>query len=142
MNSKRVYNVFQINIIVSIIASIMAMPTVMVVIYIFNIQNMISMTNVWYIGFSILITVTLVSALFTFFTRDRYRRRLKPSYQREFTFCLTATAIGILGSGVLFMFLGGDEFYVPHVIIPIGILAYSILYVVGNRFFNVQLIKR
>jgi amino acid transporter len=128
--------------IMTIIATIMAVPTVTVFTYIFNMTDYVSVTNILYISLAFTIIIFGASFLFTILTRDKLRRRLKASYQREFTFISALSALGVLGSGILFMYLGGDEFYVLHVIIPLGLITYTIIYIVGDRFFNVRFIRR
>lgn len=142
MNRKKVYNVFQINIIVTTISAIMIVPIVSLVAYLIDLQSFISITNIIMIGASLALVIFGVSFGYTLLTKERQSRRLKPSYSKEFTFIMTITAMGVLGSGVIYIFIGGQEFYVPHVIIPLGILSYSILYLVGNRFFNIDLLRR
>ncbi len=142
MKHKKVYSMFQINIIMTIVATIMAVPSVTVVTYIFNVTDFISISNLLYIALAFMIIIFGVSLLYTILTRDKLRRRLKPSYQREFTFISAISALGVLGSGILFTYLGGDEFYVLHVIIPLGLITYTIIYIVGDRYFNVRFIRR
>ena len=142
MNRKKVYNVFQINIIVTIISAIMVVPIVLLVAYLIDLQAIISITNIFMIGASIALVIFGVSLAFTLLTKERSSRRLKPSYQKEFTYIMTITAMGVLGSGVIYIFIGGQEFYVPHVIIPLGIFSYTILYLVGERYFNIDLLRR
>lgn len=142
MSRKKVYSMFQINIIVFIVFCIMTVPIVAVVSYIFNLQDLVSVTTIFYVALSVLIINAGVGVAYIVITKENYRRRLKPSYQKEFTFVMTITAIGVLGCGVLFMYLGGIELYVPHLIIPIGIFAFTVLYLLGDRFFNINLLRR
>jgi hypothetical protein len=133
---------YQINLILSVVISIMTVPIVSVFTYIFNITNYVSVTNILYIALALMIIVFGTTFFITLLSKEQLIRKLKPSYQKEFTFISSISAIGVLGSGVLFMYLGGDQFYVPHVIIPLGLITYSIIYVIGDRFFNIRLIRR
>lgn len=142
MNHKRVYSIYQINIIISIVATIMTVPTVSVLAYIFNVSDYFSVNNILYSALAIMVIIMGSTSLYIVLTKETLSRRLKPSYQREFTFIIVISAIGVLGSGVLFTYLGGDEFYVPHVIIPLGLITYFIIYLIGDRFFNVHFIKK
>lgn len=142
MSHKRVYSMYQINMIISIVVSVMTVPIVSVFTYIFNVTAYVSINNVLYIALAIMIIIFGTTFFFTLLTKDKLIRKLKPSYQKEFTFISAMSALGVLGSGVLFMYLGGDQFYVAHVIIPLGLVTYSIIYLIGDRFFNVRLIRR
>jgi len=55
---------------------------------------------------------------------------------------MSVCALGVLGLGILFMYFGGSDYYVPHFIVPIAIIVFSILYIVGDRYFNVSLLKK
>lgn len=142
MKHKRVYTVYQINLIMTIIATIMAIPAVTVFTYVFNMTDFVSVTNILYFSLAFMIIIFGVSLLFTVLTREKLRRRLKPSYQREFTFVTAISTLGVLGFGILFMYLGGEDYYVLHVIIPIALVTYAIIYIVGDRYFNVRFIRR
>lgn len=142
MNHKHVYNLFQINSIVSIISIIVATPIVCLITYLFSVQDYITVNDILYISLGVTILVLGVTSVFLILTREKHRKKLKSSYAKEFTFCTTLSTLAIFGFGILFIYLGGPDFYVPHVILPLGIFTYSILYLVGNRFFNVKLIRR
>lgn len=75
-------------------------------------------------------------------TRDKYERKLKPRYQREFMIVNVFSAFGIIGIGIFYTYLGGSFFYVPHVIIPLFIGVYTAVFYVGDRIFNVNLFRR
>ena len=73
-------------------------------------------------------------------TREQTERVLKPSYNRELIIVMVFSAFGIIGFGIFFTYLGGDFFYVPHVIIPLFIIVFSVVTFLGNKFFNVNII--
>lgn len=142
MKRKKVYNLFQINLITLVVASVLSVPMLMVVAYIFDLQNLLDITSIFIIA-SIISAVFITGvALYLVFSKDRLKRKLKPSYHKEFSTILIITALGILGIGITFIYLGGALFYVPHVIIPLFIFTYLILFSVGDRFFNVKLFRK
>ena len=142
MKRKKIYNLFQINLILFYTLCFMLVPILLVVAYIFDLHNYTSVNNIILIADIITIFIFIVGMLLIFLTRDQYERKLKPSYQKEFLALIIISAFGILGIGVLFMYLGGLLFYVPHVIIPLFLLSYLILYIVGEKFFNMNLLRR
>lgn len=142
MNHKRVYNVFQINLIVFYALCIMLVPMFTVVSYIFDFHLYTSTNSIILIGAILLGVVFVTGLVYLLVKRDQYERKLKPSYQREFTIVMSVSALGVLGLGVMFLYFGGSLFYVPHVIIPIGIGVYAVLYLIGDRYFNVSLLRR
>jgi amino acid transporter len=142
MQHKKVYNAFQINVIVFSVFCIMLVPIMSIVSYIFDLHIVASTNLILLITGSITVVTFLVGIVYLLLTRDRYERRLKAIYQREFTILMITSGLGVLGLGILFLYLGGPALYVPHVIIPIGIAVFTGLYVLGDRYFNVSLLRR
>lgn len=142
MHHKKVYNVFQINLIVFYVICLMLVPIFAIVSYIFDFQLYTSTNTILLIASIAMLVVFIVGLTYLLLTRDFYERRLKPSYQKEFTLIMVISALGVLGLGILFLYTGGQALYVPHVIIPIGIAVFSSLYLLGNRYFNVSLLRR
>jgi len=142
MNHKKVYNEFQIYLIVFYVMCLMLVPILSIISFLFDF-HLYTTTNVIVLFSTIVLLIFFVLGLiFLLIRRDYYERRLKPSYQREFTFVMSVCALGVLGLGILFMYFGGSDYYVPHFIVPIAIIVFSILYIVGDRYFNVSLLKK
>ncbi len=117
-------------------------PILLVISYIFDLHNYTSVNNIILIADIITAVVFAVGLLYIFITRDQFERKLKPSYQKEFLALIIIVAFGVLGIGILFIYLGGALFYVPHVIIPLFLFAYLILFIVGQKYFNMNLLRR
>lgn len=142
MNHKKVYNVFQIKLIMFYTTCIMLVPILVVISYLFDLHLYTSPNTIFLIAGLILLIFFVIGLVYLLLTRSHYERRLKPSYQREMTITIAISALGVLGLGIMFMYFGGPSYYVPHVITPTGIIMYFILYFVGVRYFNVSLLKR
>lgn len=142
MQHKRVYNVFQINMIVFYITCAMFVPILTIISYIFDFHLYTSTQSIILISTIILLVFFIVGLIYMLLSRDQFERRLKASYQREFTFIMSVSALGVLGLGILFLYFGGPPLYVPHILIPLSIMVYSGLYIIGNRYFNVSLLRR
>jgi amino acid transporter len=92
---------------------------------------------------SFLLLIYFVGGLvYVLVTKEQYQRKLKPSYQKEFTLIMSVSGMGVLGMGILFLYFGGAPLYVPHVIIPLGIVVFTGLSLIGDRYFNVSLLQR
>ena len=142
MKHKKVYNEFQINLIVFYVVCVMLVPILSVISFLFDF-HLYTTTNSIILVSSIILLVFFVSGLtYLLIRREHFERKLKPSYQREFTFVMSISAIGVLGLGIMFLFFGGPILYVPHVIIPIAIVTFSGLFIVGDRYFNISLLRR
>lgn len=142
MKHRKVYNEFQINLILFAITCIMLIPIVSVVSYIFDLQEYTSTSTILLVASALLIIFFVIGIIYILITKDKYKRRLKPSYQREFTTILVVCGFGILGIGIMFIYLGGPVFYVPHVIVPLFIGIYSFIFLIGDIYFNVRYIRK
>ena len=139
---KKVYNRFQINLIVFYVVSFLLVPIFIVGAYMFDLHDYTSTNKIVLIAAIITLIFFVAGLTILLITRDKYERKLKPRYQREFMIVNVFTAFGIIGIGIFYTYLGGSFFYVPHVIIPFFIGAYSAVFYVGDRFFNVNLFRR
>lgn len=142
MKRKKVYNLFQINLILFNSFSILLVPILIVFAYIFDLHLVTNENKIIIIADIIAAIFFIVGLTFILLTRDHFQRRLKPSYFREFLWLIIISTFGIFGIGILFIYLGGDEIYVPHIIIPLFLITYFLLYTVGQKYFNINLLKR
>lgn len=142
MKRKKVYNRFQVNLIVFYVVCMLMVPIFIVVSYMFDLHNYTSTNKIVLIS-SILTLIFFVTGLtLLLLTKDKYERKLKPSYPREFMVVNIFSAFGIIGIGIFYTYLGGSFFYVPHVIIPLFIGVYAAVFYVGDRIFNVNLFRK
>lgn len=142
MKRKKVYNLFQINLIIFYSLSFLLVPILIVIAYIFDFHLVTNENIIILIADIIAVLFFIVGLIFILITRDHFERRLKASYSKEFLWLIIIWALGILGIGIIFIYLGGLEFYVPHIIIPLFLLTYLLLYIVGHKYFNINLLKR
>lgn len=143
MKRKKVYNLFQIYLILFYTACVAIVPILLVVSYIFDLHLVTSENSIIFIadiiGIIFFISGTLILVLFR---RDFLERKLKPSYQLEFALLIIITSFGILGINILYIYLGGPIENIPHIIIPLFIVSYLVLFLVGDKYFNVDLLKK
>ena len=141
MKRKRVYNQFQINLIVFYAASILLVPIFIVVSYMLDLHLYTSTNYIVLIASIIAIGFFIIGFSSILALRKKTERKLKPSYYREFVILLACTTFGIIGFGIFYTYLGGKATYIPHVIIPLFIVTYSVETIMGHRFFNVDIIR-
>lgn len=142
MKRKRVFNRFQVNLIVFYVASVLMVPIFIVFAYMFDLHNYTSTNKIVLIA-SIFTLIFYTGGLtLMLLTRDKYERKLKPSYPKEFMIVNVFSGFGIIGIGIFYTYLGGSFFYVPHVIIPLFIGVYTAVFYVGDRVFHVRIIKK
>jgi len=142
MNRKRVYSLFQINLILFISSSVFMIPILVVIAYIFDLHLITSVTVIIAVSAVVTVSYIVLGLLYIAFKKDQLTRRLKPTYVKEFSTLFIINALGVLGVGVLFIYLGGPDRYVPHVIIPLFLGSYLLIFIAGERFFNINLLKK
>lgn len=113
-----------------------------VISYIFDLHLVTSPIVV--IGVSVVITLIyfVIGFIYILIKKEQFKRKLKPTYIQEFSTLFIINALGVLGVGVLFIYLGGPDQYVPHVIIPLFLGSYLLIFIAGDRFFNINLLKK
>lgn len=142
MNRKRVYSLFQIILILFISSSVLMIPMLVVIAYIFDLHLITSTTIIIAVSAVVTLIYFFLGLLYILLKKEQLKRKLKPTYVREFSTLFIINALGVLGTGVLFIYLGGPEKYVPHVIIPLFLGSYLLIFIAGERFFNINLLKK
>jgi hypothetical protein len=117
-------------------------PILVVIAYIFDLQLFTSTTIIIAISAVITLIYFMLGMLYLFLKKEQLKRKLKPTYIKEFSTLFIINALGVLGLGVLFIYLGGPDRYIPHVIIPVFLVTYLLIFIAGERFFNINLLKK
>jgi len=138
---KKVYNLFQINLIVFYCVSFLLVPVFIVIAYLFDLHKYTSTNYIVLIASMIALIFFIIGLTYLLIRRDKLERVLKPSYRKEYFIIVIFSGLGILGFGIFYTYLGGSFFYVPHVVIPLFIVVYVLVTFLGNKFFNVKIIK-
>lgn len=139
MKRKRVYNQFQINLIVFYAVSLLMVPLFIVIAYLFDLHLLTSTNNIVLIASIMALTFFVIGLTVILLRRKKTERKLKPSYYKEYIILLIFSTFGVVGFGIFYTYLGGSFRYVLHVIIPSFIVIYGIDIILGNQFFNVDL---
>ncbi|MFK5882996.1 MAG: hypothetical protein QM489_01500 [Candidatus Izemoplasma sp.] len=143
MKRKKVYNLFQIYLILFYTASFFIVPIILVISYIFDLHLITSENSIIFLadifGFIFFVAGSIILVVFR---RDFLERKLKPTYQLEFSLLITIVTFGVLGINILYLYLGGPVDNVPHIMIPLFIFSYLVLFKVGDKYFNVDYLKR
>lgn len=142
MKHKKVYNLFQIYLILFYTASILIIPSLLVVSYIFDLQIHTSTNRIILIADTLGIVFFIGGTLILLFKRDKLERKLKPNYKREFNLLISIVSLGVFGINVLYLYLGGNNIYIPHIMIPLFVFSYMVVFIVGDKYFNVNLIRK
>jgi hypothetical protein len=141
MKPKKVYTLFQINLILFYGISLLLVPVVIVFTYVFHLHMYTSTNYIVLISTIVSLVFFVFGLVYMLIKQDHFKRILKPSYRKEFIILNTFTILGILGFGIFYTYLGGSFFYFPHVVIPLTIISYVVLAFLGYKFFNINLFK-
>ena len=117
-------------------------PMLVVIAYIFDLHLLTSIPIIIGVSASITVIYLIVGLLYIVLKKEQLKRRLKPTYIKEFSTLFIINALGVLGVAVLFIYLGGPDQYVPHVIIPLFLVSYLLIFIAGERFFNINFLKK
>jgi nitrate reductase gamma subunit len=140
---KKVYNLFQINLIVFYVVSFSVIPVFIVIAYLFDLHEYTSTNYIVLIATTIALIFFIVGLTYLLVRRDKLERVLKPSYRKELFAVVVFSGFAILGIGIFYTYLpGGSFFYVPHVIIPLFIGVYALVLFLANKFFNVDFLRK
>ena len=142
MKRRKVYNLFQINLLLLIVTASLLTPTILVFSYIIDFHNIIDETSIILISLVITIIFGTTGVLYVLMNKEQTERKVKVAYPREFSALLVVVSFGVLGIGILFLYLNGPMSYVPNIIIPLFIFSYTILFFVGEKYFNVRLLRK
>jgi len=142
MKRKKVYSLFHINLILFYTSSVLMIPMLVVLAYIFDLHLATSPTIIIAIAGMITLVYFTIGLLYMILKKEQLKRKLKPTYIKEFSTLFIINALGVLGIGVLFIYLGGPDRYVPHVIIPLFLGTYLLIFIAGDRFFNINLLRK
>jgi hypothetical protein len=141
MKRKKVYNQFQINLILFYAISVLIVPIFIVVAYLYDLHLYTSPNYIVLIASMVSISFFVAGLFFVLSRREKTERALKPSYTKEFSYLFVLSSFGVIGVGIFYTYLGGSFTYVPHVIIPLFIVVYGIDIFLGYRFFNVSIVR-
>lgn len=142
MKRRKVYNLFQINLILLVVTATLTTPIILVFSYIIDFHKVIDQVSIILISLVVTAVVAAFGAMYVVMNKERNERKVKVSYPKEFSALLVVTSFGILGIGILFLYLNGPMSFVPNIIIPLFIFSYSLLFYIGEKYFNVRLLRK
>lgn len=141
-NRPRIYSKFEINSILFYATMILFIPLVLVFTYVFNIEYSVDVKIflLFLLGTTILFSIIGVTIILL--KRDKMKRHVKATYISEFYYLVTISTFGILGTIVLYNYLGGLEAYIPNIFVMLLALFVYILLRLGRKYFNLKYTKK
>ncbi len=138
----RIYSLYEIAVILFYASVIAFIPFVLVVTYIFDLDQSINIDSfiLWLIGIDA--GAMAVGTAVLLFKKDALRRRVKPSYRSEFIYLMFISAFAVLGFVVFYDYLGGNRAYIANILVVIAAGLVYILIHLGRRFFKFDYMKK
>jgi len=142
MKRKKVFNLFQINLILLVSFAVLSIPIIIVFAYIVDLHLYLDEVNIILIAALITTIASISGTVYLILTKEKTERTVKASYTKEYSTLLVISSFGVLGIGILFIYLIGPLSSVPYIVIPLFIFTYTILFFAGEKYFNVNLLRK
>ncbi len=139
---SKIYSQYEINVINFYATMIWLLPMILVVTYVFEIDQKLNINQfIFWLAIANFI-VTLIGSFVILFKRDDWKRQVKAEYRTEFVYLLFICSFGVLGFVVFYDYMGGDRQYVANFIVIIGAILIYILLNLGRTFFKFDYMKK
>ena len=142
MKRKKVFNLFQINLILLVSFAVLSIPIIIVFAYIVDLHLYLDEVNIILIAALITTIASISGTVYLILTKEKTERTVKASYTKEYSTLLVISSFGVLGIGILFIYLNGPLSSVPYIVIPLFIFTYTILFFAVEKYFNVNLLRK
>jgi lysylphosphatidylglycerol synthetase-like protein (DUF2156 family) len=118
------------------------LPIVLVFTYLFDLHLIYEPLDIIYFVLSINLFMTIIGTVLILMKRRTLRRRVKTHYRVEFLYLLFISGFSILGSVVIFDYLGGNRDYIANILVVLSALVFALLVFLGRKYFNLDYITR
>ncbi len=138
----RIYSQYEINVINFYASMIWLLPIVLVVTYVFEVDQLLNINQfiIW-LAISNGI-ITLLGTVILLLKRDTMKRHVKAGYRNEFVYLLFICAFGLLGFAVFYDYMGFDRQYIANVLIVLAAFLVYILLNLGRKIFKFDYMKK
>jgi len=117
-------------------------PIILIIAYMLDLHLVYEPKNIILFVLGINIFIGLISGLVLVLQKNKLKRQVKTHYRSEFILIVFISAFSILGSVVLFDYLGGNRDYIANILVFLAALILVILVFVGKKFFKLNLVSR
>ncbi len=139
---NKIHSQYEINIINFYASMIWLLPMILVVTYVFEIDQKLNINQfIFWLAIANFI-LTLVGSGIILLKRDTWKRQVKAEYRTEFIYLLFTCSFGILGFVVFYDYMGGDRQYIANFLVIIGSVLVYILLNLGRTFFKFDYMKK
>jgi len=139
---NKIHSQYEINIINFYASMIWLLPMILVVTYVFEIDQKLNINQFIFWSAIANFILTLVGSGIILLKRDTWKRQVKAEYRTEFIYLLFTCSFGILGFVVFYDYMGGDRQYIANFLVIIGSVLVYILLNLGRTFFKFDYMKK
>lgn len=138
----RIYSQFEINSVVFFANMFMFLPLILVFTHLFEFDRHININTfiLWVVIVNLVVLVmgTVILAL----SKDKLKRKVKASYRTEFFYMIFLFVFGLLGTIVLYDYMGGNRAYIANILVVIFAgLTFLTIYL-GRTLFKFDYINK
>jgi hypothetical protein len=138
----RIYSQYEIKVINFYATMIWLLPIILVVTYVFEIDQKLNINQfIFWLAIANFI-LTLIGTGVLLFQRDLLKRRVKADYQNEFVYLLFICSFGVLGLVVIYDYMGGNRQYIANVLVVVVAVLIYILLNLNRKFFKYDYMKK
>lgn len=141
-NRPKIYSQFEINVILFYITMILFTPVVLVLTYMFEIDQALNINTfmLWLLisnGALILIGSVWLAA-----RKQILKRTVKPTYRGEYIYTMVLFVFALLGVVVLYDYMGGNRAYIANILVVLfAAFLYALIYL-GRKYFKFDYMKK
>lgn len=139
---QKVYSRYEIGLIMYAWSMLGFLPMMLIISYMLDLhltfdQNIIIL---FILGLNLLLS--LVVGLLMYFKKTKLKRQVKTHYRAEFIYIVFVSVFSLLGSVVLFDYLGGNRDYIANILVFLVALLLLLLGFFGRKFFKLKYISK
>lgn len=139
---QKVYSSYEIGKIMFYWSMIGFLPMMLVISYMLDLHNLYDVHYIILAILAINIVLIFVGALILFYRRNKLRRQVKTHYRSEFIYIIFVSAFSLLGTVVLFDYLGGNRDYIANILVFLSAILLVLLALFGRKYFKLDYISR
>ena len=139
---QKVYSSYAIALIIYTWSFIGFLPIMLMIAYMLDLHEIYEPKNIILFVLSVNVVLGILSGLILFFQRNKLKRQVRTHYRNEFILIVFISVFMILGSVVLFDYLGGNRDYIANILVFLVALILVILIFIGKKYFKLDLVSR
>ncbi|HKL47283.1 MAG TPA: hypothetical protein VJ878_01325 [Candidatus Izemoplasmatales bacterium] len=139
---NNVHSQYEISVIMFYWTMIGFLPIVLVFTYLFDLHLRYQALDIIYTVLAFNLLSLIIGSILLMIRRHKLRRKVKTHYRVEFIYLLFVSGFLVLGSVVIFDYLGGNRDYIANILVLLSAIVFGLLTFLGRKYFNLDYITR